>query len=61
MTDKEKLLAVFDAFGILYSEKGKSFLAGGRRFYFDEEGEIERIIDYVRGIRVTALESESDI
>jgi hypothetical protein len=61
MTDKEKLQAVFDSFEIPYSEKNKSFLAGGRRFYFNKKGQIERIIDYVRGIRVTDLESESDI
>ena len=53
MTDREKILTVADAFELDHEEKGRSLMMGGRRFFFNEEGEIDRIIDYKNHIVAT--------
>jgi hypothetical protein len=54
VTDREKLAAVFDALSVpirqgrdSLDKPTKSFHAAGRRFYFNDAGELEKIIDYV--------------
>lgn len=49
MTDREKLIALFELFDIDTRPSRKSITGGGRRFYFDEKGRIEKIIDYHDG------------
>ena len=36
MTDREKIMAVADAFELDYEEKGRSLVMGGRKFFFNE-------------------------
>lgn len=54
MTDKDKLLAVFDLFNIEVSEAPGSFKACGRRFFPDENGEIAKVTFREKGTRFTA-------
>jgi len=45
MTDKEKLETLLMELKIPMVEKPKSLEAGSRKYYFNEEGEIVKIID----------------
>ncbi|GAF67896.1 unnamed protein product [marine sediment metagenome] len=49
MTDRQKLSAVFNVFGCDTLPTTKAITGGGRRFYFNEAGEIDRIVDYCDG------------
>lgn len=46
MTDREKIVAVMESMDVDVEEKKNSIIAAGRRFYFTETGEIEKILDY---------------
>lgn len=48
MTDREKLEAVFIAFDVPIEDSDHSFVAADRRYYFDEEGVLTKVVD--RGI-----------
>jgi len=56
VTDKDKLLAVFDLFNIEVSEAPGSFKACGRRFFPDENGEIAKVAFREKGTRFTATQ-----
>ena len=45
-TDRDALRGIFDMFGIEVREMGKSFTAAARRFYFNEDGDLVKILDY---------------
>ena len=45
-TDREKLIDVFYVFSVYERESKQCIWAGGRRFYFDDLGCIEKIIEY---------------
>lgn len=49
MTDREKLTGLFDALNVNSRETPKSLIGGDRKFCFNGDGEIEKIIDYVDG------------
>jgi len=46
MNDRQKLVVLFTGMGIRCYPKDNGFAAGGRRYYFNGDGEIERITDY---------------
>ena len=46
MTDKEKLKTLFDVLGVETREVENHLYAAGRRYTFEPNGEIEKIIDY---------------
>lgn len=46
MTDREKLIAVFESFSVDCKVMENSIRAAGRRFYFDKKEQVEKIIDY---------------
>lgn len=58
MTDREKLDLVFRICQVPTDAKGKSMTAAGRKFCFNAEGEVERIIDYQAAVRATAEKVE---
>ena len=49
MTDREKLIAVFESFSVELDVMDNSIRAARRRFYFDKKGQVEKIIDYKSG------------
>ena len=49
MTDREKLIAVFESFSVELDVMDNSIRAARRRFYFDKKGQVEKIIDYRPG------------
>ncbi len=49
MTDREKLIAVFESFSVDLKIMDNSIRAAGRRFYFDKKEQVEKIIDYQPG------------
>ena len=46
MNDKEKLKMVFDLLGVKIREVEGYLYAAGRRYSFEPNGDIEKIIDY---------------
>ena len=49
MTDRKKLIAVFESFLVDLDVMENSIRAAGRRFYFDKKEQVEKIIDYKSG------------
>ena len=58
MTDREKLDLVFRLCQVPTDTKDKSITAAGRKFHFNDGGEVDRIIDYQAAVRVTAEKTE---
>lgn len=45
MTDRDKLEAVFIAWDVPIKDSEHSFVAAGRRYYFDAEGVLEKVVE----------------
>ena len=45
MTDREKLEAVFIALGVPVEDGEHSFIAAQRRYYFDTEGVLTKVVE----------------
>jgi hypothetical protein len=54
LTDRQKLEAFWEAFGF-ESNGDNTFTAGGRRYFFTDSGELEKIIDYSKVRRFKGL------
>ncbi len=46
MTDREKLIYVAKLFGLKVIENEKTIVFASRRFFFNEAGEITRVVNY---------------
>lgn len=53
MTDKDKILLLAMAMEVPTKELKRSIVMGGRRIYFNDDEEIEKILDYVDQTRAT--------
>jgi hypothetical protein len=61
VTDIEKIAAVLESFGFEIVSKEKSIVAGPRRYYFDEQGRIEKIITYHMGNKSSVAIAEGEV
>ena len=55
MTEREKLLAVFDLFGIEVVETEASFVATDRRFCFNKDGTLKKVVYGPPGARKVSV------
>lgn len=58
MTDREKLYAITAVFALPLEETGRTMIFSGRRFSFNADGEIMKIIDLKTRERYTAEAEE---
>ena len=53
LTDKQKLIITMTTLGTPIDRVGRTgFWAGGRRFIFDQEGELVKVLDYCTDGRI---------
>jgi hypothetical protein len=55
VTEREKLLAVFDLFGLELTETKTSFVATDRRFCFNEDGTLKKVVYGPPGARKVSV------